>query len=333
MGNAFAIAAILGAASAFSVDGLLAAAALIGALVLAICAVFTGARGALALAALSAAAVSFTMHPAGLGALVTAFGENPRRFDRQWGFVVEIVSTAAIAVAFAVALRHRGPTPFVAALETADDFNRLVGGIGRLAAWLFVPMILIIVYDITQRKIIDIDSSFVDSILYFSSTKLQELEWHLHGALFLLVLGLTYIADAHVRIELVRDRLRPRMRIWLEFWGALLFLLPYCFVIVKFGVDFTERAWATNEVSSAQTGLTQRWIIKATLPAGFVLLAMAGLASLLKSVVYLFGPPDLRARANTYAGEQWPDLELDDRDGGTLRRPAAGETVARERAS
>jgi len=38
------------------------------------------------------------------------------------------------------------------------------------------------------------------------STRLQELEWHFFVAVVMLGLGHTYLRDAHVRIDIVRDR-------------------------------------------------------------------------------------------------------------------------------
>ncbi|PLX36366.1 MAG: C4-dicarboxylate ABC transporter permease [Hyphomicrobiales bacterium] len=191
--------------------------------------------------------------------------------------------------------------------ESAEDIDDFVIKVGKLAAWLFIPLMLVITYDVTQRKILDYYPDYLDTVFSFSSTKLQELEWHLHATLFLFCLGFGYARDAHVRIELVRDHLKPKSRVWLEIIGAMLFLLPYCYLVVKFGYTFAERAWTSNEVSAAQTGLSHRWIIKAILPAGFAFLALSGIAGLLKNIVYLFGPDDLKPRVAEYAGTHHAD--------------------------
>lgn len=176
---------------------------------------------------------------------------------------------------------------FIAALSRGID--SVIRAIGIMASLLFVPLMLIIVYDVVQRKIIDVDNSFVDSLFYLSSTMLQELEWHLHGALFLLALGFALLKDAHVRVDLLRQRFAPRTKIWLELFGAVFLLLPFCWFVVTYGWDFAERAYRYNEVSSAQTGLPARWIIKGLLPVGFVLFGAAGLSVVLKCIVRLSG--------------------------------------------
>lgn len=308
MANLFAAAALLCAAAVFVGIGvstpllLIAAAALIGA-----AAVF-GARPAWVLLTLLGVVVAFLIAPDGISAAIKAAGGNPVRFFRSYTFWVEIAIAVLLIAVFVTAARRRGPTLSHAALEAAEDLDRGCSAIGKVAAFLFIPMMLVIFYDVSQRKIIEFSSAFIDSGFYFSSTKLQELEWHLHGVLFMLCLGFAYVRDAHVRIELVRDRMPPRLRVWLELAGITLFLLPYCVIIAKLGYTFAERAWATSEVSAAQTGLSHRWVIKSTLPIGFVILGAAGVAAMLKCIVYLFGPPELKQSSGEYAGTHHADL-------------------------
>ncbi len=270
-----------------------------------------GARPAAILLVLVAALTAFFVAPEGLPALLKSLGVNPLRFLKSYGFIVELLSIALIVVLFVLAAKRRGPSGYHAAMEAADDIDRIVTIIGKLAAYLFIPMMVVILYDVSQRKIIEYDSGFIDSGYYFSSTKMQELEWHLHAVLFALCLGYAYVKDAHVRIELVRDRLPARTRVWLEMLGILVFLLPYCIIIGKLGYTFAERAWMSGEVSAAQTGLSHRWIIKAVLPLGFVILGAAGIGALLKCWIYLFGPAELQERSGEYAGTHHADLPKD----------------------
>ncbi|MPZ09642.1 MAG: TRAP transporter small permease subunit, partial [Kiloniellaceae bacterium] len=130
------------------------------------------------------------------------------------------------------------------------------------------------------------------------STKLQEAEWHFHVILFAFCIGYAYLKDAHVRIDLLREKLNERTQWWIEIAGILLFLLPYCGLVVWFGINFTERSFATSEISASATGLTHRWLIKAVIPIGFTILALSGIAILLRKIVELFGPEDLRRKVH-----------------------------------
>ena len=184
-------------------------------------------------------------------------------------------------------------------LSLSDGITRLIEWIGRMAALLALPLMLVIVYDIISRKLLGIYPALSGSIWHISSTKLQEMEWHLHAVLFLLCLGYAYLRDRHVRIELVRERFSPDLRAAIELLGCLLFLLPYCYLVISFGIDFAARAYHSGEVSAALTGLPHRWLIKAMLPLGFSILALAAMATVLRNIVLLFGQADLRDQARS----------------------------------
>lgn len=173
-----------------------------------------------------------------------------------------------------------------ALISLANAADRLVVGVGRIASWAMLALMLVILSDVILRR-------------YFviGSTQLQELEWHLHGALFLLTLAFGYIRGSHVRIELLREHWQPRTKIWVELAGLLLFYLPYCIVVLMFSLDYTAMSISWNESSPSPTGLPMRWIIKSVLVAGFGLLTLTGLAMLLRCTIYLFGPADLKGGA------------------------------------
>ena len=115
------------------------------------------------------------------------------------------------------------------------------------------------------------------------------MEWHLHAALFLLALGYAYVKNSHVRIEVIRESFSTKLKSILEVIGVLFFILPYTALIVYFGLDFVSRSYQMNEVSSALTGLSHRWIIKAFVPMGMAFLWLAGISVLLRNLAYLIG--------------------------------------------
>lgn len=183
-------------------------------------------------------------------------------------------------------------------VRVSEGLDRVIVRIGKIAAWAGLALIAVTIFDVITRR-----------FLVLGSTKLQELEWHLHVILFAFCLGYAYLKDAHVRIDLVREQLSMRVQWWLEILGCLLFLLPFCGLVVWYGIDFVERSFATNEVSASATGLTHRWIIKSSIPLGFTLLALAAVAILLRKLVELFGPEELRRRVHNIEEAEAEHLE------------------------
>lgn len=180
----------------------------------------------------------------------------------------------------------------------SDFLDRWITRIGKTAAWAGVFLIAVTIFDVVTRR-----------FFVLGSTKLQEFEWHLHTILFAFCLGFAYLADAHVRIDLVRNALSKRTQWWIELLGVLLFMLPYCAVIIYYGIDFTHRSFIQNEASASATGLSHRWIIKSVIPIGFGLLFLSGVAVILRKIVELFGPPDLRERVSETEQEEAQPLE------------------------
>ncbi len=151
-----------------------------------------------------------------------------------------------------------------------------VDTVGKAACWLFLPLMLLIVFDVVGRR-----------FLSLPTVMLQELEWYLHGILLLLTLGYGYINNAHVRIDVLSEKLPFRVRSLIELLGILLFVIPYFGLLLYLSVGFAVSAYVGAETSSAAQGLSQRWIIKAFLPIGFALVILSGLAFGLTQLRYL----------------------------------------------
>ena len=161
-------------------------------------------------------------------------------------------------------------------LYLSNSLETLVRFFGKIGAWLSIPLIFIIIFDIITRR-----------FFILGSTKIQEMEWHLHTVIFMLALGFAYIKNSHVRIEIIREKYSSTLKSFFEVIGILFFLVPYTCMIIYYGFDFVSRSYNLNEVSSALTGLSHRWIIKSFIPFGMLLLFLAGLSILMKNIAYL----------------------------------------------
>jgi TRAP-type mannitol/chloroaromatic compound transport system permease small subunit len=200
-------------------------------------------------------------------------------------------------------------------LMVSRALDSVLTRIGRSAAWLLLPMMIVIIVDVITRKFgiliiakdfflatgMDVAHGIVEK--YITSTKMQELEWHLHAALFLLCMGFGYVKNSHVRIEIVREKFDVYTKSWLEVIGIVLFIIPYSYLLFRFGFNYAERSFHLNEVSAALTGLSHRWIIKAFLPLGMALLFLSALAVLFRNLVFLFGSPEESAEARRISPE------------------------------
>ena len=182
-------------------------------------------------------------------------------------------------------------------LIVSNKLESFLEFIGKIGAWLAIPLIGIIIFDIISRR-----------FFVLGSIKLQEMEWHLHAALFLLALGYAYLKNSHVRIEVIREIFGTKLKAILEILGVLIFVLPYTGLIIYFGLDFVSRSYQINEVSAALTGLSHRWIIKSFIPLGMGFLWLAGISVLLRNIVYLIALNRRDKELEKYAKDISPEL-------------------------
>ena len=167
----------------------------------------------------------------------------------------------------------------------ATPFSRVVdralSAIGRAASWLWVVLLAVIIVNVTLRY-----------LFREGRIELEELQWHINALAFMLAIAYAYRVDAHIRIDLVSNRLRPRTQAWIEFYGTLLFLLPFIAAVLVFSWDFVAHSWAASEISASPGGLPFRWFLKGALPAAFLLLAAAVLSRLSRLWAYLGSKPE-----------------------------------------
>jgi TRAP-type mannitol/chloroaromatic compound transport system permease small subunit len=164
-------------------------------------------------------------------------------------------------------------------LKLAENIRQLLQTIALASGWLLVVMAGVTTFDVLARKI----------GLQLPYTKLQELEWHFHAAIFSLWMGYCYTINAHPRVDSFTEHLSYRTRAWMELVGCLLLALPYVALVAWFSVDFVMRSYLVGEQSDSTVGLTHRWIIKGIYAAGLWLVVLGILSVLLRVTVFLFG--------------------------------------------
>lgn len=192
-----------------------------------------------------------------------------------------------------------------AMVRWSETLGKLAESIGKAATLFMIPLVLITVWDVLQRKILKfvgdimLDNGWIAArdwmygnllqLLPFRSTLLQELEWHFHTALFALVLGYGYIYNRHVRVDLVREKLSVRKQAWIELIGCTVLLIPFCLVVTYFAIEYARDSYLIHEQSASLVGLHNRWAIKAVLAVGLVVAGIAGVAVWLQTAYALFG--------------------------------------------
>ena len=151
--------------------------------------------------------------------------------------------------------------------------NKLSDACGILASVLFVLMLFNVFYDVVARY-------WLNQV----SIGMQEMEWHLFAAMFLFAIPYTIRTDGNVRVDLIYEGLGKRGQALINLFGSLILLIPFVLLVAWFGIDFSYQAFDLGEGSGDPGGLPYRWIIKAMIPLSFLLMALSGVAVVIRSL-------------------------------------------------
>lgn len=157
-----------------------------------------------------------------------------------------------------------------ASVKILDSINEWTG---RTTAWLTSILVVFMCYDVIMRYL-------------FSQTAvwIAELEWHMFALIFLLGAAYTLKDDKHVRVDVFYTNFSPKKQAWVNLVGTLVFLIPFCLIVIFTSFSYAEKSWAIGESSPDPGGLPARYLIKSAITLGFVLLLLQSFAEILRSI-------------------------------------------------
>jgi TRAP-type mannitol/chloroaromatic compound transport system permease small subunit len=160
------------------------------------------------------------------------------------------------------------PTTPTTPPNQAGRLTRLLDGIGSVVSWVWLALIGVIVLAVVLRFVFGI-----------GRIELEELQWHLYAIGFLSGIVGCAVHDRHVRVDVLRERMSPRLRDWIDLYGLLIFQIPFVVLVLYSALPLVYESFISSEKSASAGGLPYRWVIKAVLPIAF---AGVGFASFLQ---------------------------------------------------
>jgi len=163
--------------------------------------------------------------------------------------------------------------------------RKIIDSVGHLCSLLMLLMVLNVFYDVIMRY-------FFNDV----SIGMQELEWHLFGAMFMFGIGYTFKEDGHVRVDVFYDQMTIRSQAFVNIFGSIIFALPITLLILYFSIDYTYQAYEMGEGSADPGGLPYRWIIRSVIPISSVFLTLSIIYIVLNEVENLRSPERKEAK-------------------------------------
>lgn len=164
-------------------------------------------------------------------------------------------------------------TPTVETAQPAvGPLRRMLRGIergieclGKVTAWLTLVLVLLVCADVAMRY-----------VWHTGSIAQQELQWHLLAVIAMISAAFTFQQGDHVRVDVVYQHYPRRVQMIFDIAVNLAIVLPAMLFLAWISIGFVEQSWSLREGSSDPGGLPARYVIKAFLPLGFLLVALQG---------------------------------------------------------
>ena len=167
--------------------------------------------------------------------------------------------------------------------------------IGNIFAWLSLGIVLVCFTVVVQR--------YVFAISY---VWMQDLYIWLNGAMFTAVAGFALLRDDHVRVDIFYRPAKMARRALIDLIGVVIFLLPFCWIVYVYSIPFVQRAWGYSEGSANVGGMPGLYILKAFIIGFAALLALQGVAWIIRSILVLSGNAALVPKSIQYSRDQIP---------------------------
>ena len=142
---------------------------------------------------------------------------------------------------------------------------------GRVVAWLIVPMVLSLVYEVASRYLFNAPTIWA-----------YDMTFMLYGTFFMVGAAFTLQRKGHIRTDSYYGEWSPRRQAWTDLVGYLVLFMPVAAVFAFVGWGYFVKAYTSNEtfVSSPWSPVT--WPFKLMMPLAGALLMIQGVSECLK---------------------------------------------------
>ena len=161
-------------------------------------------------------------------------------------------------------------------MKWIKHIDRISEWSGTAAAWIVVPLTLLVTYEVVMRYVFNHPSQWG-----------YDTCWMLYGLQFMIGGAYTLLHKGHVRIDIVYNVLSPRKKMIFDVLVYLIFFLSVTIILTWAGVKFAVDAWSAGENLSTSTWKFPSGPIKTVIPVAFFLLGLQSLAELARSLANL----------------------------------------------
>lgn len=163
------------------------------------------------------------------------------------------------------------PSPgYLQVIHALDKFAEICG---KIFAWLIVPMVLGLVYEVFSRYLFHAPTVWAYDTTYM-----------LYGTLFMLGSTYTLLRKSHIRTDLLYRLWSVRMQGTIDTFCYLFLFFPGMIFFLFAGWEYAAHAWAIQEKAGASPWGVALYPFKTVIPIAALLLIIQGVSEFLKSL-------------------------------------------------
>ena len=145
---------------------------------------------------------------------------------------------------------------------------------GRAFGWCILILTLSVSYEVFVRYVLNSPTVWAFDMMI-----------QMYGALFLMCGAYALAQDTHVRADVVYRLFPVRIQAGLDFLLYFLFFFPGIIALVWYGYEIASDSWRYKEVSFNSPASIQIYFFKSLIPLAGGLLAIQGIAELVRCVM------------------------------------------------
>lgn len=155
---------------------------------------------------------------------------------------------------------------------------RAIGGlnevVGRIISVLAIVFAAIIIYDVILRY------AFSEPTRWAFDVSKQ-----VFGFYFIMLGGYALRHNAHVRVDILTEKLAPGVQRWVDLLGYVIFFFPFAWIFLTRSWEFALRSWNQNEVTYGAIQMPV-YPLKIAMCVAAGLLLLQGIAEVLKLIFH-----------------------------------------------
>jgi TRAP-type mannitol/chloroaromatic compound transport system permease small subunit len=149
--------------------------------------------------------------------------------------------------------------------------DRMSVSFGVFAAWLIVPLVLVICYEVTVRHLFGAATIWAHDVGAM-----------LTGANFLLAIAYVTLDGGHIRVDILYDRFSVRTQNLIDLSTYLCIVAPFCIWLCWTLYFYFLDAWKTGETSGQSAWNPPLWPVRLLYFVAFVVLGLQAAREVLR---------------------------------------------------